>query len=971
MHRCNKMMRDFFDIKIAVHALLFTVIVTSLEGKPSPIETIYKEEGDVNLAGMFSIHTYSETETCGDTLRDIATIQNVEAMVFAIHNINENTELLPNLTLGYVIVDDCSKDTTALGQAMRFMPKNSQSTTNKRSIFKGDSDSTEQFFDVAGVIGPQSSSSSMMVASVLNWFHIPQISYQATSDSLSDKNRYPYFLRMAPPDKFQVEAIVDLLVHFNWTFVSTVNSNNAYGRDAINTFKILSKKRNICIATSQEIRPTYTEIEYDYIVKNLLKHDRARAIVVFSDYKEATGLLEAASHLQTEGHFAWIGSEGWGAYINEFDDVSRYLDGAIVLKTYSKTVPEFNEYFKSKTLQNNLQNPWWSELSKKKFNCTVKEIYNETINCPHNSKHSLSEQFEPNPSVSTIIDSVHTFANALHALIENCHVVSENTSNLEECTRGEDLLRYIRNISFPGINGQVSFDNKGDAFGKYEILFMEYEEEQLIQYPFALWDSKSRNLTFGEGKPEERLGKKQTNTTSTYIRSRLPYSSCSEECPTGHIYLYLKDTCCWECVACSVNEITTFNQTRCETCPLFYWPNQNDKESCDEIPPTFIHLTDPLSIVLITMASVGFVSCMICLGVFIVHNDVRLIKSTSRELSYIMLLGTSVSYLLVFTFLVKPTLPSCYVNHVGFNMSFTLIYAPLITRTNRIYRIFRAGKKTKKVPLWSSPRSQVFIAMALVGIQAVSIGIATWFVPPEAQLRMRVVTEKFVELLCTLPMQGLLTSLCYNLVLISACSFYAFKTRTLPDNFNESRYIALCVYTTLLIWLAFIPTYFTTSKAYYQVMLLSLALTFNATVTLICLYLPKVFALYSNSGDTRKTIVNTSKGPCHSSYVHLGNLGVCAVTAHHQESINERSKVYSRPPSKGFEDGSVESLNSRTSSSMSKGRCQSGIELDNGGSSDGNKTSESFVPNACNSIVLNNHNNLNGMAITESVARVV
>ena len=39
-----------------------------------------------------------------------------EAMVYAINNINANPRLLPNVTLGFVILDDCLKPTTALAQ---------------------------------------------------------------------------------------------------------------------------------------------------------------------------------------------------------------------------------------------------------------------------------------------------------------------------------------------------------------------------------------------------------------------------------------------------------------------------------------------------------------------------------------------------------------------------------------------------------------------------------------------------------------------------------------------------------------------------------------------------------------------------------------------------------------------------------------------------------------------------------------
>ena len=125
--------------------------------------------------------------------------------------------------------------------------------------------------------------------------------------------------------------------------------------------------------------------------------------------------------------------------------------------------------------------------------------------------------------------------------------------------------------------------------------------------------------------------------------------------------------------------------------------------------------------------------------------------------------------------------------------------------------------------------------------------IVTVASPPTATKRTPVLTEPFVELTCANGVHGFLASLCYNVLLVTVCSFYAFKTRTLPDNFNESRYISLCVYTTLIIWLAFLPTYFTTSRAFYQVILLSSALIFNATVILLSLYTPKIYAIYTGA----------------------------------------------------------------------------------------------------------------------------
>ena len=43
-----------------------------------------------------------------------------------------------------------------------------------------------------------------MMANVLTLFGIPQISHTSSSDLLSDKNKFPYFMRLIPPDRFQV-----------------------------------------------------------------------------------------------------------------------------------------------------------------------------------------------------------------------------------------------------------------------------------------------------------------------------------------------------------------------------------------------------------------------------------------------------------------------------------------------------------------------------------------------------------------------------------------------------------------------------------------------------------------------------------------------------------------------------------------------------------------------------------------------
>ena len=52
------------------------------------------------------------------------------------------------------------------------------------------------------------------------------------------------------------------------------------------------------------------------------------------------------------------------------------------------------------------------------------------------------------------------------------------------------------------------------------------------------------------------------------------------------------------------------------------------------------------------------------------------------------------------------------------------------------------------------------------------------------------------------------------MVLITVCTIYAVKTRKVPENFNEAKFIGLTMYTTCIIWLAFVPLYFGTGNSY-------------------------------------------------------------------------------------------------------------------------------------------------------------
>ena len=131
---------------------------------------------------------------------------------------------------------------------------------------------------------------------------------------------------------------------------------------------------------------------------------------------------------------------------------------------------------------------------------------------------------------------------------------------------------------------------------------------------------------------------------------------------------------------------------------------------------------------------------------------------------------------------------------------------------------------------------------------------------PGAKLYMPVATEKYVELLCNMTLYSLIIPLSYNLLLLFLCAVFGFLTRKLPDNFNESWYIFMSVTTTMFIWIAFLPTYIMAFYAYHKAALLALALILNMSITILCLFAPKVYVIYfANEKDIKVTDFKVSE----------------------------------------------------------------------------------------------------------------
>ncbi|KAK3708842.1 hypothetical protein QZH41_005115 [Actinostola sp. cb2023] len=196
-----------------------------------------------------------------------------------------------------------------------------------------------------------------------------------------------------------------------------------------------------------------------------------------------------------------------------------------------------------------------------------------------------------------------------------------------------------------------------------------------------------------------------------------------------------------------------------------------------------------------------------------------LIMAAGRELSAILLLGIILCYVLAFVRVVMPTAALCGLRRFGTGFAFCLCYSSLLVKTNRIARIFSGTKS----PSYISPKSQLVIT-TLVLFPQVGIALAELLlVVPKTKLLYTY--SEYVLITCGVDTISVVVQLCYNVVLILLCTYYAFYTRKTPLNFNEAKFIGFCMYTTCVVWIAFLPMYFGMGGGYEALAAVSVSLT--------------------------------------------------------------------------------------------------------------------------------------------------
>ncbi|XP_028813740.1 glutamate receptor, metabotropic 8b isoform X2 [Denticeps clupeoides] len=717
--------------------------------KPEPQAPEYAHsirlDGDIILGGLFPVHARGDHGAACGELKKEKGIHRLEAMLFAIDLINKDPELLPNVTLGARVLDTCSRDTYALEQSLTFVQALIERDPSDVRCASGDPPVFARPDKVVGVIGAAASSVSIMVANILRLFEIPQISYASTAPELSDNTRYDFFSRVVPPDSYQAQAMLDIVMAMGWNYVSTLASEGSYGESGVESFIQISR--------------------------------------------------ESA----------------------------------------------FDRYFRSRSLSNNRRNVWFAEFWEENFVCKLGmhgKRPGSPKKCTGLEKVGRDSSYEQEGKVQFVMDAVYAMAHALHRMHQDLCLGIPGLCSRMSSIDGKELLSYVRAVNFNGsAKTPVVFNENGDAPGRYDI------------YQYQITNKTAEYRIIGQWTDQLHLNLDAMQWANG--DTSVPSSVCSLPCQMGERKKTVKGVpCCWHCEPCEGYYFQASEFT-CELCPYDQRPNLN-RTGCQPIPIIKLEWHSPWALVPIFVSILGILATTFVMVTFVRYNDTPIVRASGREMSYVLLTGIFLCYVITFPMIATPGLATCSFRRIFLGLGMCFSYSALLTKTNRIHRIFEQGKRSVTAPRFISPASQLAITFSLISVQL--LGVVLWFAmdPPHAvvdygEQRTQDPGNARGVLKCDISDLSLICSLGYSILLMVTCTVYAIKTRGVPETFNEAKPIGFTMYTTCIIWLAFIPIFFGTAQSaermYIQTTTLTMSLSLSASVALGMLYMPKVYII--------------------------------------------------------------------------------------------------------------------------------
>ncbi|XP_015666719.1 vomeronasal type-2 receptor 26-like [Protobothrops mucrosquamatus] len=672
--------------------------------------------------------------------------QHVLALAFAVKEINEDSQMLPNVTLGFHIYDSYLNARMTYRTTLDLLFKSQEFVPN----YKCDSQK-----NLMAIIGGLDFVTSSHIAEIIQFSKIPQLTYGSLAQDAFENSKLSSLYFMVPKEYHQYIGIIQLLHYFRWTWIGIFALDNNDGEKFLHKMELLLSANGICSSFIErlaqlihledfpDVFQTISIISMNWITS------KANTFLVYGEaliimwLRVVTFMVDPERKEVALFRKVWIMTAQIDFVLSGFQiswDLQMF-HGAISFTAHSTAVAGFKEFLQTINPLSVCRDEFLQEVWEQLFDCSFpKTELQEMQNRKCTGKMKLEDlpgpafEMEMTGQSYSIYNAVHAVAHALQAL----YTLHFNRKKPMIC----------KNPDLPHLQS-------------WQVL------------PFSRCNDPCFPGDWKKGIEGDQF-------------------------------------CCYDCVPCPEGKISNQNDMDdCFKCPEDHYPNK-EKNGCILKPVVFLTIEEPLGIGLALSALGFFFLTSWILGTFIKHRDTPIVKANNRYLTYTLLISLQLCFLSSFFFLSQPSKVTCLLWQSTFGIKFSVSISSVLAKTIIVVVAFMATKPGSQMRRWVGKRLAFSTVLSCSFFQVCICILWLSTFPPFPELDMHSQLQEMILqsnegsaffFYCVLGYMG---------VLAIASFIVAFLARKLPDSFNEAKFITFSMLAFCSVWISFFPAYLST-----------------------------------------------------------------------------------------------------------------------------------------------------------------
>jgi len=624
-------------------------------------------------------------------------------------------------------------------------------------------------------------------------YGVAQLASMSASSLLSNERIYPYFSRLAASVREQAEAMRDTILYFSnisgpgWKEVAIMSTVNGFTTNIATNFIDLSEGK-LEISSYQQALLGETDVSVEL---NEIKRSGARVILClyFGDW---ISFIITANDFGLVGEsYVWIVPET--VSLIPFPAPSFLSRGVIGVNVHIPVdTPEVQNYFTA-----------WEQADPMKYPGAGPGTFPTTV-------------------TYRAFDMMITAAIAIDTLEKQGKLNGQRIP-------AEVWSSTIKEISFHGVSGFVSFDNVGNRIESNDVTYYNPEQDQWIVCGIWTHDTGFQQIA------DVVWFSNTTELPDLDIREPFHYWSCDEK--------KLKYDETGKTVSLGTPDGGTFDDIDSDYHCDYFLDCKNMSDESNDCSSDYIIvfivfgiITGILIIVLILFS--------IFVVIFGLCFQYRRLRKASPVFLLVLLVSIFLGYVSVYSWFGRPHPVACGFQPWLLGLPTISMIAALSVKNFRIWRIFKFPMKKTRIS--DLELALLWVVVMIPGI--IILLIWTIVSTPTATMEDRDGKDHFV--CATGGFTGepggvifFFIFVGYSSIVLLFGAFISFVTRNVPSEFNESKLITISIYNLGFLGAIIIPVFFVLQpiNPFVAWILRTCAILYAFTATMVLQFIPLVW----------------------------------------------------------------------------------------------------------------------------------